>query len=269
MDAIALRLKKEFELKDFQVTNTIELIDAGNTIPFIARYRKEKTGELDDQLLRRFFDRLTYLRNLEERKAEVIRLIDEQEKLTDELRVQIEKAETLQEIEDIYRPYRPKRRTRATVAKEKGLEPLAEIIFAQTITDGNFLEQVESFVDAEKGVESVDDALAGAMDIIAENISDNAEFRKQIRAKTMQKGLITSKAATEEDSVYRLYYDFSEALLKVANHRLLAMNRGEKEELLKVSVSMDEELIHAYLSTELLKKPASVTTEYVELAAKD
>ena len=269
MTQIELQLKKEFDLKDFQVTNTIQLIDEGNTIPFIARYRKERTGELDDQVLRRFFDRLTYLRNLEERKDEITRLIAEQEKLTPELEEQIRKAETLGELEDIYRPYRPKRRTRATVAKEKGLEPLAEIIFEQNITDGSFETKAGEFISEDKGVTTIEEAISGAMDIIAENISDNAEFRKQIRIKTMQNGLLVSKGATEEDSVYRLYYDFSEPLSKIANHRLLAINRGEKEEILKVSVSMDEEIIHTYLFGELLKKPASVTSEYVEEAAKD
>lgn len=269
MTQIHEQLKSEFNLKDFQVTNTIELIDAGNTIPFIARYRKEKTGELDDQILRQFADRLAYLRSLEERKEEVIRLIDEQEKLTPELKEQIKKAVTLQELEDIYRPYRPKRRTRATVAKEKGLEPLSELIFEQTITDGSFIEKASEFVGEENGVLTVEEAISGAMDIIAENISDNAEFRKQIRAKTMQKGILVSKGSEDNDSVYRLYYDFQEPLFKIANHRLLAINRGEKEGFLKVSVSVDEEIIHSYLLGQLIKKPASVTSEYVEEAAKD
>lgn len=269
MEPIALRLKKEFDLKDFQVTNTIQLIEEGNTIPFIARYRKEKTGELDDQLLRKFADRLTYLRNLEERKTEVSRLIAEQEKLTPELEEQIRKAETLQELEDIYRPYRPKRRTRATIAKEKGLEPLAELILEQNIRDNTFFERVKAFVDSEKGVESVEDAIAGAMDIIAEMISDNADFRKHIRRLTMQKGLLVSKAAKEEDSVYRLYYDFSEPLSKIANHRLLAINRGEKEAYLKTGISMEEETVFQYLNSQLLKTPPSVTGEYIEEAAKD
>ncbi len=269
MEPIALRLKKEFDLKDFQVTNTIQLIEEGNTIPFIARYRKEKTGELDDQRLRKFADRLTYLRNLEERKTEVSRLIAEQEKLTPELEEQIRKAETLQELEDIYRPYRPKRRTRATIAKEKGLEPLAELILEQNIRDNTFFERVKAFVDSEKGVESVEDAIAGAMDIIAEMISDNADFRKHIRRLTMQKGLLVSKAAKEEDSVYRLYYDFSEPLSKIANHRLLAINRGEKEAYLKTGISMEEETVFQYLNSQLLKTPPSVTGEYIEEAAKD
>ena len=269
MDSIALRLKKEFDLKDFQVTNTIGLIDEGNTIPFIARYRKEKTGELDDQVLRRFADRLAYLRSLEERREEIARLIAEQEKLTEELAEQIKKAETLQELEDIYRPYRPKRRTRATVAREKGLAPLAELILEQSIRDGSFEERAAAFVDEEKGVADMEEAVAGAMDIIAEEISDNAEFRKEIRRRTMQKGLLLSRGAKEEDSVYRLYYDFAEPLAKIANHRLLAINRGEKEGFLKAAVSVEEEDIHSYLAGQLMKKPASVTSGYVEEAARD
>ncbi len=269
MDFIAQQLKEEFHLKDFQIANTIELIDAGNTIPFIARYRKEKTGELDDQTLRKLADRLAYLRNMEERKAEIIRLISEQENLTDELEQQILKAQTLQELEDIYRPFRPKRRTRATVAKEKGLEPLAEIILRQDIYDGSFLELAAQYVDKEKNVESTEEAIAGAMDIIAEGISDNAQYRKQIRAMTYRKGILVSKAAKEEDSVYRLYYDFAEPLSKIANHRVLAINRGEKEGFLKVSVSMEEEAAFDYLRGQLLKKPLSVTSEYVESAAQD
>lgn len=269
MDLIAQQLKQEFQLKDFQVTNTISLIDEGNTIPFIARYRKEKTGELDDQLLRKFADRLSYLRSLEERKAEIIRLIAEQENLTDELETQIRKASALQELEDIYRPFRPKRRTRATVAKEKGLEPLADLILEQSIRDGSFAERAAAFVNPEKGVETAEDAVAGAMDIIAEGISDNAEYRKQLRAMTFRKGLLVSKAAKEEDSVYRLYYDFAEPLSKIANHRLLAINRGEKEGFLKVSVSVDEEEAFACLRSELVKSPPSVTSEYVEKAAED
>lgn len=269
MDSIALRLKKEFDLKDFQVTNTIGLIDEGNTIPFIARYRKEKTGELDDQVLRRFADRLAYLRSMEERREEITRLIAEQEKLTAELAEQIKKAETLQELEDIYRPYRPKRRTRATVAREKGLAPLAELILEQNIRDSSFEERAAAFVDTEKGVADMEEAVAGAMDIIAEEISDNAEFRKEIRRRTMQKGLLVSKSTKEEDSVYRLYYDFAEPLAKIANHRLLAINRGEKEGFLKAAVSMDEENVQSYLAGQLLKKPASVTSGYVEEAARD
>ena len=269
MDSIALRLKKEFDLKDFQVTNTIGLIDEGNTIPFIARYRKEKTGELDDQVLRRFADRLAYLRSMEERREEITRLIAEQEKLTTELAEQIKKAETLQELEDIYRPYRPKRRTRATVAREKGLAPLAELILEQSIRNSSFEERAAAFVDSEKGVADMEEAVAGAMDIIAEEISDNAEFRKEIRRRTMQKGLLVSKSTKEEDSVYRLYYDFAEPLAKIANHRLLAINRGEKEGFLKAAVSMDEENVQSYLAGQLLKKPASVTSGYVEEAARD
>lgn len=269
MDFIAQQLKEEFQLKDFQITNTIELIDAGNTIPFIARYRKEKTGELDDQTLRKLADRLAYLRNLEERKTEIIRLIDEQENLTEELQKQISKAKTLQELEDIYRPFRPKRRTRATVAKEKGLEPLAKIILEQNIYDGSFSETVKQYISDEKAVATEEEAIAGAMDILAEAVSDNAQYRKQIRTLSYRKGLLVSKAAKEEDSVYRLYYDFAEPLSKVANHRVLAVNRGEKEGFLKVSVSVEEEEIFRYLFGQLLKNPSSVTSAYVEEAAKD
>ena len=269
MDLIAQRLKQEFDLKDFQVINTIELIDEGNTIPFIARYRKEKTGELDDQLLRKFADRLAYLRNLEERKAEIIRLIAEQEKLTQEIEEQIKKTEALQELEDIYRPFRPKRRTRATVAKEKGLEPLADLILEQNIYDGSFMDQASLYISEEKEVKTVEDAIAGAMDIIAERVSDHAEFRKQIRTMTFLNGLLISKAAKEEDSVYQPYYDFSEPLSKIANHRILAINRGEKEDFLKVSILMEEEEIFKYLCGQLIKTPSSVTSEYVEEAAKD
>ena len=268
MDAIAQRLKQEFELKEFQVTNTITLIDEGNTIPFIARYRKEKTGELDDQLLRQFADRLAYLRSMEERRQEILRLIAEQDKLTGELEESIRTAQTLTELEDIYRPYRPKRRTRATIAKEKGLEPLAELIFQQTAID-DFKAAVLKFLDPEKGVENTEQAVSGAMDIIAEGISDNADYRKTIRNLTMKNGLCVSKAAKEEDSVYRLYYDFKEPAAKIANHRILAINRGEKEGFLKVSIEMDEQLVHQYLLKQVLKSPATVTTGYVEEAVKD
>ncbi len=268
MDAIAQRLQQEFDLKEFQVTNTITLIDEGNTIPFIARYRKEKTGELDDQLLRQFADRLAYLRNMEERCQEILRLIAEQDKLTEELEKSIHAAKTLTELEDIYRPYRPKRRTRATIAKEKGLEPLAELIFQQTAID-DFEATVLKFVAPEKGVENTEQAVSGAMDIIAESISDTADYRKAIRNLTMKNGLCVSKAAKEEDSVYRLYYDFKEPAAKIANHRILAINRGEKEGFLKVAIEVDEQLVHQYLLKQVLSTPSSVTTGYVEEAAKD
>lgn len=211
---IVSTLIKEFNLKPFQVENTIKLIDDGNTIPFIARYRKEMTGELDDQVLRQFHERLIYLRNLEARKEEVKRLIEEQGKLTEDIVKNLSKAVTLQEIEDIYRPFRPKRRTRATMAREKGLEPLANIIFDQVPLNASIEDVAKTFVNAEKEVNTVEEALKGAMDIIAEEISDNAEFRKDIRKIFMQSGLIVSKGKKEEDSVYSMYYDFLNLFLK-------------------------------------------------------
>lgn len=262
-------ITEEFKIKRWQAENTIELIDDGNTIPFIARYRKEKTGTLSDETLREFFDRLTYLRNLESKKEETARLIDEQGKLTEEISAAIANAVTLSELEDIYRPYRPKRRTRATIAKEKGLEPLAEILIKQDISDTSAENLALDYIDAEKGVETAEDALNGAMDIIAEFISDNADYRKAIRSMTMRSGMIVSKAAKDEDSVYRLYYDFSEPVSKLANHRLLAINRGEKEGFLTVKLTAEEEPIINYLYRHLTPKKRAVTTEYVERAAED
>lgn len=267
-DVISI-LIKEFNLKPFQVQNTLKLIDDGNTIPFIARYRKEMTGELDDQVLRELHERLVYLRNLEARRDEVMRLIEEHGKLTEEIAAALKKAVTLTEIEDIYRPYRPKRRTRATIAKEKGLEPLAEILFSQEQKTGNIEEIAKPFIDAEKEVNTVEDALNGAMDIIAEDVSDNAEFRKAIRDIFMRLGVIVSKAKKEEDSVYRMYYDFSEPASKIAKHRVLALNRGEKEEFLQVKLDVPPERIIEYLKTKLIKKPRSITSEYVEKALTD
>ena len=266
---INAKLTSEFNLKPFQVQNVVKLIDDGNTIPFIARYRKEMTGELNDQVLRELYDRLIYLRNLETRREEVLRLISEQGKLTDEIAASIEKAVALQEIEDIYRPFRPKRRTRATIAKEKGLEPLAEILFSQDITSGNIDEIAAPFIDAEKGVNTVEEALNGAMDIIAEDVSDNAEFRKAIREMFYKLGTIVSKAKKEEDSVYRMYYDFSEPVAKIANHRVLAINRGEKEEFLQVKIDVPVERVTSYLKSNCIKKPRSITSEYVERAIED
>ena len=261
-------LVSEFNLKKTQVESTIALIDDGNTIPFIARYRKEATGSLSDEILRDFYDRLNYLRNLEAKKEEITRLIDEQEQLTTEITNAIENAVTLSELEDIYRPFRPKRRTRATIAKEKGLEPLAEIILQQNYEDN--IESISlNFIDAEKGVERCEDAIAGAMDIIAEQISDNAEYRKDIRTRTINEGFLVSKATTEEDSVYRLYYDFTEPIKKLANHRLLAINRGEKEGILSVKIDMDEEKIDSYLIRRLTPKREAPSTKYVILAAQD
>lgn len=262
-------LTEEFSLKKWQIENTIELIDDGNTIPFIARYRKEKTGSLNDEILRTLSDRLSALRSLEDRKSEVTRLIDEQGKLTDELIHDISEAKTVSELEDIYRPYRPKRRTRAIIARERGLEPLAKLILKQDIFNGSMTEYAQKYIDKEKGVENEQDALNGAMDIIAEEISDNANFRKHIKEVTRREANIVTKAAKDEDSVYRLYYDFSEPLKKLAHHRLLAINRGEKEGFLRVSFDMDEQKILNYLERELIPKKESITSEYVRTAIAD
>lgn len=266
---IAERLASELSLKQWQVDNTIALLDEGNTIPFISRYRKEATGELNDEVLRTFFERLTYLRNLEERKEDIKRIIGEQGKLTDELAAEIDRAEKLSELEDIYRPYRPKRRTRATVAKEKGLEPLAMEIYLQNTKAESLESMALPFVDVEKGVETVEDAINGAMDIIAEIISDNAEHRKEIRSMFMEKGLLCSKAATDEDSVYRNYYDFSEPVKKAASHRVLAIDRGENEKMLTVSVFCEEEKVLEYLKSSEITNPASITAEIVAAATED
>ncbi|MFR5440467.1 MAG: Tex-like N-terminal domain-containing protein, partial [Monoglobus pectinilyticus] len=230
------------------VENTVKLIDEGNTIPFISRYRKEATGELNDEILRDLNERLSYLRNMEERKADVKRIIEEQGKLTPELAAAIDKAEKLTEIEDLYRPYRPKRKTRATIAKAKGLEPLSVLIYSQMLSDEELEKRAEDFVSEENEVLSIEDALNGAMDIIAEQISDNAEHRKKIRDITFQTGVITSKATDPEaETVYEMYYDFSEGVSKIAPHRVLAMDRGEKEKVLNVSIIPDAEKIINYL----------------------
>lgn len=261
-------LTKTLNLKEWQVKSAVELIDSGNTIPFIARYRKEATGSLSDEILRELYNKLNYLRNLESKKQETIRLIDAQELLTDEIKNAIENAVTLSEIEDIYRPFRPKRRTRATAAKEKGLEPLAKILLAQN--EGDSIERIASdFIDTEKGVESIEDAIAGAQDIIAEKISDNADYRKTIRHLTVNEGLLISKASTDEDSVYRLYYDFAEPIKKLANHRLLAINRGEKEGFLSVKIDIDEEKAVSCLIRSLTPKREAPSTKYVCEAARD
>ena len=263
MELINEKLVKEFGLKPFQVENAIKLIDEGNTIPFIARYRKEATGEMSDEQLRDMFERLTYLRNLEKRKEEVIRLIDEQGKLTEELKAEIEKSETMTEVEDLYRPYKQKKRTRATIAKEKGLEPLARIIFEQE--DKRAVNEIaEGFIDAEKGVDTVEDAIKGAMDIIAEMISDVAEYRKSIRKIIYDVGLITSKGTKEEKSVYDMYYEYSEAVNKIPSHRILAINRGEKEEFLKVKIDNTDEHILEYLKKEVIKENGSYGDILVE-----
>lgn len=268
MDKIASILLEEFKLKEFQITNTLKLIDEGNTIPFIARYRKEATGELSDEVLRDLSRRLEVLRNLEAKKEEVIRLIDEQGNLTDEIRLAIENAKTVTEIDDIYRPFRPKRRTRAQIAKEKGLEELANAIFAQDLSE-NVEKLAEPFLDAEKGVETVEDAISGAMDIIAETVSDNADFRKRIRSLTLANGIMRTKKTKDEDSVYDMYYDFSEPASKLANHRILAINRGEKDGFLSVKLDIDEDIIYDYLKGEILSNKPSPSRNTVSLAIED
>ena len=247
MDNIANKLVEEFKLKPFQVENAIKLIDEGNTIPFIARYRKEATGELSDEQLRDLFERLTYLRNLEKRKEEVIRLIDEQGKLTEELQNTIVSALTMTEVEDLYRPFKQKKKTRATIAKAKGLEPLANIIFEQK-DKRDINEIAKEFIDEEKDVKTVEEAINGAKDIIAEMISDVAEFRKDIRKIIYDKGVIATKASKDEKSVYKMYYDYNEAVKKIPSHRILAINRGEKEDFLKVKIEETDDAILDYLN---------------------
>ena len=234
-------LAQQFDIKEEYSANIIALLDDGNTIPFIARYRKEMHGSMDDQLIREFSEKLEYLRNLDKRREEIRGLIEAQEKLSDEVAAALDKAQTLSELEDIYRPFRPKRKTRASVAKERGLEPLALAIIKQ---EKGFspAKYAEEFVDEEKGVASVDEALQGAMDIIAEQISDSAEIRKRLRAIAQKYGVLTSVAAdAEKDSVYSMYYEYSEPVKKIAGHRVLAVNRGEKEGFLKVSLTLDSE----------------------------
>ena len=256
MNLIETKIAEELNLKPFQVENAVKLIDEGNTIPFIARYRKEQTGELSDVELRELFDKLTYLRNLEKRKEEVIRLIDEQGKLDDELKNKIETAVTMTEVEDLYRPYKQKKRTRATIAKEKGLEPLAVILFEQK-EKKDLKEIANDFINAEKGVETVDDAIAGAMDIVSEMISDVAEYRKDIRKIIYRDGIIVTKAAKDEKSVYEMYYDYEEAVKRIPSHRILAINRGEKEEFLKVKIDGTDDKIIEYLEKRILIKDGS------------
>ena len=263
-------LIKEFQLKPFQVTNTIKLIDEGNTIPFIARYRKEQTGDLKDTVLREFDQRLGYLRNLEERQTEVIRLIEEQGKLTEELKAEILKSETIQRVEDLYRPYRPKRRTRATIAKEKGLEGLANTILAQELQIGELEGEALSYINEEKEVHTVEEALAGAMDIIAEIISDNAEYREIIRKTAYQRGIIETEGVEEEKkSVYEMYYDYKEPIKSIANHRVLAINRGEKEKALKVNLVLPDKDIILKLKSLIISNPKSDSKTYLEEAIED
>ena len=250
------------------VENVVHLLDEGNTIPFIARYRKELHGAMDDTSLRTLEERLQYLRGLEERREAVKKSIDEQGKLTDELAAAIHSAKTLAEVEDLYRPYKQKRRTRATMAKEKGLEPLAALLFAQERDCPRPEEAARDFVDPEKGVETVEDALQGASDIIAEQISDDAAIRKSLRALISRQGQLVSRAATEDDSVYRLYYDFTQSVARLQGHQVLAINRGEKEGILKVSITLDREQALPLLRRAVVK-PGSAAMEFVKSAAED
>ena len=258
----------ELNTDETKTQNVINLLDEGNTIPFIARYRKELTGNMDDQLIRSISDKLAALRAIEERKAEVIRLIDEQGKLTDEITAAVEKAKTLTELEDIYRPYRPKRKTRASVAREKGLEPLAMLIMEQEF-EGDIFAEAEKYINEEKGVTSAEDAISGAQDIIAEDISDNADFRKNIRRLTYMNSTICSKQGKGENSVYQMYYEFSEPAKTVADHRILAMDRGEKEDILNVKIELESEIITDYLYKELLRKDSTQLAELIKAAAQD
>lgn len=263
------KLTEELNVKRWQIDAAVNLIDEGNTIPFISRYRKEVTGALNDEQLRKLDERLKYLRNLEEKKEQVISSINEQGKLTDELKAQILAAETLVTVEDLYRPYRPKRRTRATIAKEKGLEPLAAYILLQNAKEP--LEQTaEQYISEEKGVENAADAIAGAMDIIAEMISDNADYRTWIRKTTMKKGKMTSAAKDPEaESVYEMYYEFEEPVSKLAGHRILALNRGEKEKFLTVKVEAPEEDILRYLEKKTIHKDNPYTGPVLKETVQD
>ncbi|MGK0469162.1 Tex family protein [Clostridium sp.] len=245
-------LIKEFGITKQQSENVIQLLDEGNTVPFIARYRKEVTGGLDDIILRNFTERLIYLRNLEERKTDVTRLIGEQEKLTEEIELSIKKCETLTEIEDIYRPFKPKKRTRATIAIEKGLKPLAEIIFSGELK-GNINEYAEKFISEEKKVDTALDALKGAGDIISEMISDEADFRKWIRALVQNQGILETKGASDDTTPYEMYYEYKESVKSIPSHRILAINRGENSKILSVKIKVDNEKIVDYLKNKCLK----------------
>lgn len=268
MDIIA-QLTSEFHLQPWQVENVVKLIDEGNTIPFIARYRKEAHGTLDDQVLREIAERLEYLRNLDKRREEVRASIEGQEKLTEEIAAALSKAVTLAEIEDIYRPFRPKRRTRASIAREKGLEPLAQAIFEQRPDSGEPLVLAQTFLDPEKSVETAEDALQGALDIIAEDLSDDANIRRRLRNLFTVCGVVHSKAAREEDSVYAPYYDFSAPVEKIAGYQVLAIDRGEREDLLKVSVSLDRPRAMRVISSVALKTTGSPCTPAVQEAGED
>lgn len=260
-------LEKEFNLKREYIDNTVKLIDEGNTIPFIARYRKEMTGEMSDVVLRQLYDRLVYLRNLESRKEDVIRIIDEQGKLTDKILKNIQKSKTLQEVEDIYAPYKQKKRTRAIIAKEKGLEPLANDILQKNISDID--TEASKYIDLEKGVETAQDAIKGALDIIAEVVSDDADIRKYIRKLSIDHGVISTQNTTDEKSVYDMYYDYSEQVKTMASHRVLAINRGEKENFLKVKLEIDNSQVLNYIENKYINKNNSKNEKEIIIAIED
>nr|WP_297769919.1 Tex-like N-terminal domain-containing protein [uncultured Butyrivibrio sp.] len=266
---IVLKIKEELQVEKWQVEAAVKLIDEGNTIPFISRYRKEATGSLNDEQLRNLDERLKYLRSLEERRQQVLASIEEQGKMTDELKAKIIAAETMVAIEDLYLPYRPKRKTRASIAREKGLEGLAQILLAQETTKP-LAEEAAAFVDPEKEVEDAAQALQGAMDIIAEDVSDNADFRTYIREATMEQGILTSKAKDEKaQSVYEMYYGYEEPIKKVLGHRVLALNRGEAEKFLVVKIEAPEEQILQYLNKKMLKNDNPITTPVIEEINQD
>ena len=268
MDIIK-KLAEELQIRPGQAQAAVKLIDEGNTIPFISRYRKEATGALNDEVLRNLYERLNYLRNLEEKKKQVLSSIEEQGKLTEELKKQILAADTLVAVDDLYRPYRPKRRTRATIAKEKGLEPLANLLSLQQL-DHSAEEEAEAYISEEKGVASAEEALQGAMDIVAEAIADEADYRTYIREKTMKKGTLTSTAKDEKaESVYEMYYNFEEPVAKLAGHRILALNRGEKEKILTVKLEAPEEEIIRYLEKKTIRRENPYTTPYLKEAVAD
>ncbi len=262
-------LAQELEIKEGQAEAAVQLIDDGNTIPFISRYRKEMTGSLNDEILRKLFERLNYLRSLEEKKTQVLSTIEEQGKLTEELRAQIEAAQTLVVVEDLYRPYRPKRRTRATIAKEKGLEPFAQLILLQK-TERPLEQEAEAYLSEEKGVANAAEAISGAQDIVAEQISDEADYRSRIRSMTMKEGMLTAAAKDENvQSVYETYYSYAEPLMKTAGHRILAINRGEKEKILTVKIEAPEERILQYLERQVIKGNNPNTTPVLKEAVAD
>ena len=268
MEPIITQLAQELDQNPQYVANVVQLLDEGNTIPFIARYRKEHHGAMDDTTLRNLEERLQYLRGLQERREAVKKSIEEQGRLTEELAQAIDAAATLAEVEDLYRPYKQKRRTRAAMAREKGLQPLAELLFAQGPDCPDPAEEAAKYIDPEKGVETAEDALAGASDIVAELLSDDAELRKALRALLAKNGTLRSEAAVEEDTVYRLYYDFTQPLSRMQGHQVLAINRGEKEEKLKVSVRLDRELALRTLRRRVVM-PGSRAMEFVKAAAED